>query len=181
MGFGLLCFRYQQIGGWQGIKLFMREGSPHISINQEIHGSTWVYLGQFYFEKGNQSKVILTNESNETGQAIVADAVRFGGGMGNVPDCDYTKTSREPRFEEGAKYFAQFQGYPECTNDVSIRPKYAEWELEKGSWEEKKNAVYISWHSNASRGSGTESYVHSYKKVKGAWSPSKIDSRSLDS
>lgn len=143
-------------------------GESRISINQEIHGGTWVYLGQFYFEKGQSGKVILTNESTETGQAIVADAVRFGGGIGSVPDCNYGSTSREPRFEEASKYYAQFQGFPECTNDVSIRPKYAEWELEKGAWNERKNAIYLSWHSNGNGGSGTESYVHSYKKVKGS-------------
>ena len=84
------------------------------------------------------------------------------------------QVSREPRFEEGAKYYAQFQGYPECTNDISIRPKYAEWELEKGFWSDRKNAVYISWHSNASQGSGTESYVHNYRNVKGSWSLQKM-------
>ncbi len=143
-------------------------GESHISINQETHGGTWVYLGQFYFEKGQHGKVIVTNESIETGQAIVADAVRFGGGLGNVPDCNYGNSSREPRFEEAAKYYAQFQGFPECTNDVTIRPKYAEWELEKGTWNERKNAIYLSWHSNGDGGSGTESYIHSYKKVKGS-------------
>lgn len=149
-------------------KIIHAGGESHISINQETHGGTWVYLGQFYFEKGKKGKVIVTNESTETGQAIVADAVRFGGGLGNVPDCSYGKTSREPRFEEAAKYYAQFQGFPDCTNDVTIRPKYAEWELEKGTWKERKNAIYLSWHSNGNGGSGTETYVHSYKKVKGS-------------
>ena len=119
-------------------KIHHAGGVSHISIDQETHGGTWVYLGQFYFEKGKESRVVITNESTETGQAIVADAVRFGGGIGNVPDCNYGKTSHEPRFEEAARYYAQFQGYPECTNDVSIRPKYAEWELEKGAWRERK-------------------------------------------
>lgn len=149
-------------------KIIHAGGESRISINQEIHGGTWVYLGQFYFEKGQNGKVIISNESEETGQVIIADAVRFGGGLGNIPDCNFGSTSKEPRFEEAAKYYAQFQGFPECTNDVTIRPKYAEWELEKGAWNERKNAVYISWHSNADGGSGTESYVHSYKKVEGS-------------
>jgi hypothetical protein len=149
-------------------KIFHAGGESRISINQEVHGGTWIYLGQFYFEKGKQGKVILTNESTETGQVVVADAVRFGGGIGNAPDCEFTKTSREPRFEEAAKYYAVFQGFPECLNDVSIRPAYAEWELEKGTREERNNAVYISWHSNADGGSGTESYIHSHKKTAGS-------------
>ncbi|MFT5168752.1 MAG: N-acetylmuramoyl-L-alanine amidase, partial [Saprospiraceae bacterium] len=143
-------------------------GESHISINQEVHGNTWVYLGQFYFEKGKEGKVIVSNESNETSQAIIADAVRFGGGMGSMGDCYHHKKSGEPRYEEGARYYAQYQGYPDCEGDISIRPKYAEWELAKGTNEEKNNAIYLSWHSNASGAQGTESYVHRYKRRLGS-------------
>ena len=139
-------------------------GESHVSINQEIHGNTWVYLGQFYFEKGNEGKVIVSNESHETSQAIIADAIRFGGGMGSVGDCSNGKRSGVPRYEEGAKYYAQYQGYPDCEGDVSIRPKYAEWELAKGSRSEQDHAIYLSWHSNASGAQGTESFVHRYKR-----------------
>ena len=143
-------------------------GESVVCINQEVHGNTWVYLGQFYFEKGRQAKVTLINESTETGQAIIADAVRFGGGIGNVPDCYTGKSSGEPRFEEAAKYYAAYQGFPHCLNDVRTRPLYAEWELAKGTPYERHNAVYISWHSNASGSSGTESYVHSFKPTRGS-------------
>jgi N-acetylmuramoyl-L-alanine amidase-like protein/fibronectin type III domain protein len=143
-------------------------GESHISINQEVHGNTWVYLGQFYFEKGEEGKVIISNESSETSQAIIADAVRFGGGMGSIGDCYHDKKSGEPRYEEGARYYAQYQGYPDCEGDISIRPKYAEWELAKGTNEEKNNALYLSWHSNASGAQGTETYVHRYKRRLGS-------------
>ncbi|MEL6923014.1 MAG: N-acetylmuramoyl-L-alanine amidase, partial [Bacteroidota bacterium] len=53
-------------------------------------------------------------------------------------------------------------------NDVSIRPQYAEWELAKGSRAEQRNAIYLSIHSNGSGGSGTESYIHSFKPVYGS-------------
>ncbi|MEM8909122.1 MAG: hypothetical protein AAGD05_14850, partial [Bacteroidota bacterium] len=115
-------------------------GESIVCVNQEVHGNTWVYLGQFYFEKGRQGKVVLTNESAELGQAIIADAVRFGGGKGNVPDCNFGKSSGEPRFEEAAKYYAAYQGFPYCMNDVMTRPRYAEWELAKGSSAERQNA-----------------------------------------
>ncbi len=135
-------------------------GESHVSINQEVHGNTWVYLGQFYFEKGTQGKVILSNQSLETKQAVIADAVRFGGGMGDLGDCYSGHLSGTPRYEEGSKYYARYMGYPDCEGDVGIRPKYAEWELAKGTQAEKQNAIYLSWHSNASGGRGTETFIH---------------------
>lgn len=145
-------------------------GESMVSINQEVHGNTWVYLGQFYFEKGQEGKVVLINESSESGQAVIADAVRFGGGKGNVADCDSGRKSGEPRYEEAARYYARFQGFPQCLNDVVVRPHYAEWELAKGTSQEKQNSVYISWHTNASpnRQSGSESFIHSRRPVRGS-------------
>ncbi len=151
-------------------KIIHAGGESMVSINQEVHGRTWIYLGQFYFEAGVDGKVVLLNESSETGQAVIADAVRFGGGMGNVGDCNHGRKSGEPRFEEGAQYYASYQGFPHCAGDVMVRPQYAEWELSKGTTEERRNAIYLSWHSNASRygGSGSESYIHSRHPVKGS-------------
>ncbi|MGB1216648.1 MAG: T9SS type A sorting domain-containing protein, partial [Saprospiraceae bacterium] len=134
------------------------------------HGQTWYYLGQFYFDTGTAGKVVLTNESTEIGQAIIADAVRFGGGVGTEVDCDVAAsvgTSGFPRFEEGAQMYAPFMGYGTCNGDVSIRPNYAEWELSKGTAAEQNNSgtndwnsVYVSWHTNAGGGQGTSSFIY---------------------
>ena len=141
-------------------------GESVVSVNQEVHGETWVYLGQFYFT--DIAEIRLSNASSESGQAIIADAVRLGGGRGNVPDCVYGKSSGEPRYEEAAKYFAAYQGFPHCFNDVVTRPLYAEWELSKGTAIERQNAIYLSWHSNANGSSGTETYVHSTRAKRGS-------------
>lgn len=144
-------------------------GETMVTVNQETHGSTWVYLGQFYFEKGNQGKVILTNQSSDINQAVIADAIRFGGGKSSIPD-KVGGLSGEPRFEEGALYYTKFQGYNYGTSDVSVRPRYAEWELAKGTWTERNNACYISWHTNAGRGSGTgtETFIYNGNYTKGS-------------
>lgn len=143
-------------------------GETVVSINQEVHGLTWVYLGQFYFEKGRKGKVILTNQSSDIGQAIIADAVRFGGGMGSVKE--QGGISRKPRFEEAAMYYARYQGFMSRDGDVTIRPEYAEWELSKGTWQERQNAVYVSWHTNAGggKGTGTESFIYNRGATKGS-------------
>lgn len=80
-------------------------------VNQQMGGGTWVYLGTFDFDKGcNQyNRVVLSNVSNQKGY-ITADAVRFGGGMGNVMRGG--KTSGLPRCLEGARYYAQWAGAP---------------------------------------------------------------------
>ena len=88
-------------------------GVTNFSVNQQMGGGTWVYLGTFSFRKGvheNQS-VVLTNQSAHDG-VVTADAVRFGGGMGNVARGDSLKLSGLPRYLEGARYALQYSGFP---------------------------------------------------------------------
>ncbi|WP_028788006.1 N-acetylmuramoyl-L-alanine amidase [Terrimonas ferruginea] len=134
-------------------------GSTTFTVNQEIHSNTWIHLGQFYFFAGQQYSVTISNESAEDGQAIVADAVRWGGGRGQAPDCTYGGLpSGRPRFEESAAQFANYQGYPTCYGDPTVRPLYAEWEMNKGTPEEIANSIFVSFHTNAAGGRGTETY-----------------------
>lgn len=81
------------------------------SVNQQMGGSTWVYLGTFSFDAGNSQEncVVLSNLSNQNG-VVTADAVRFGGGMGNIERGG--TTSHLPRSMEGARYWAQWAGMP---------------------------------------------------------------------
>jgi N-acetylmuramoyl-L-alanine amidase len=133
-------------------------GTTTFKVNQEIHGDTWVYLGQFYFFAGGDYNVTITNQSTDASQAIIADAVRLGGGIGQSPDClNGGAASGRPRFEEAARQFAKYQGHPPCREDVTVRPVYSEWELSKGG-NEINNAVFVSFHTNAGGGTGTETY-----------------------
>ena len=100
-------------------------GSSMVSINQEVHGLTWVYLGQFYFDAGVNYSVTLLNSTNDptASQFVIADAVRWGGGTGTELDCSYsTGPTSRPRFEESARMYAPYQGYPTCRGDVTMRP-----------------------------------------------------------
>ena len=115
-------------------------GATTYRVNQRMGGGTWIYLGQFYFRRGanaEEASVVLSNESAEDG-VVVADAVRFGGGMGNVarrPATDaeiallesekdrerkisiYEKeeyeTSGRARFWEASRYWLQWAGAPD--------------------------------------------------------------------
>lgn len=78
-------------------------------VNQTMGGGTWVYLGTFSFDQGSNrfNRVTLSNASNYRG-VVTADAVRFGGGMGNISRDGIV--SGLPRCLEGARYYAQWAG-----------------------------------------------------------------------
>ena len=80
-------------------------------VNQKMGGSTWVYLGTFDFDEGYSefNRVTITNQSNQSG-VVTTDAVRFGGGMGNIKRGE--SVSGMPRAVEGARYYAQWAGMP---------------------------------------------------------------------
>jgi uncharacterized lipoprotein YddW (UPF0748 family) len=143
-------------------------GVTTVRFSQEVHGQTWRYLGEYYFEAGMAGYVTLLNASDDPGQAVIADAVRFGAGLGSIVEPG--GTSGEPRWEEAAEYWVHYQGAPEevYSNDVTARPLYAEWESAKGYPGEAENAVYISWHTNAGGGTGSESYIHDTEPTTGS-------------
>lgn len=94
--------------------VFHSGGSSEFLINQQMGGGTWIFLGKFKFKSGQNpeiGKVQLSNQSNEKGKYITADAVRFGGGMGVVSR--FGETSNRPKFVEAARYYLQFAGAPD--------------------------------------------------------------------
>lgn len=66
--------------------VYHRGGETEFSVNQTMGGGTWIYLGTFGFDKGRNSrcKVTLSNRSDKAGRVVTADAVKVGGGMGNI-------------------------------------------------------------------------------------------------
>lgn len=106
-------------------------------VNQQMGGATWTYLGKFQFDKGNSenNRVVVTNLSSEKG-VVTADAVRFGGGMGNISR--EGMLSNMPRCLEGARYYAQWAGAPytvyggkngldDYSDDINVRSTMSNW------------------------------------------------------
>ncbi|MCR4602029.1 MAG: xanthan lyase [Prevotella sp.] len=88
------------------------KGQPtEFHVNQQMGGSTWVYLGTFDFDAGMSpyNCVVVSNLSDSRGM-VTTDAVRFGGGMGNIVRGG--TVSGMPRCLEGARYYAQWAGMP---------------------------------------------------------------------
>lgn len=100
-------------------------GQSRVRVNQLIGGGTWIYLGTYRFNAGEQRVVVtLSNSFSQEGKVVSADAVKIGGGYGNiartvcdslrVAGADYTPiTSGKPRFCEGARYWLQWAGFNE--------------------------------------------------------------------
>jgi len=88
-------------------------GTTRFLVNQRMGGGTWVYLGTYRFAKGTNAEkgsVRLLSDGPE-GQVLTADAVRFGGGTGNIVRKD--KISGRPRWTEAARYYLQYAGFPD--------------------------------------------------------------------
>lgn len=106
-------------------------------VNQRMGGGTWVYLGTFDFDGGCSefNRVVVTNQASSKG-VVTSDAVRFGGGMGNVIRGSYN--SGLPRCLEGARYYAQWAGAPysvyggrkgtnDYADDINTRSLMTNW------------------------------------------------------
>jgi len=135
-------------------------GTTVVAVNQQRDARTWRDLGTYHFEASAPSvrrSVVISNHA-ATGSVVIADAVRFGGGMGDA--IDGGTVSGEPRWEESGKYFSGFMGYTYDDGTVSAMPRYAAWENE--SWED---SIYVSWHTNAGGGRGTSSFAY----ASGGW------------
>ena len=119
-------------------------GQSEFLVNQKIGGGTWIYLGTFDFNAGKnpETGMVTISCSNEVQGIISADAVKFGGGMGNVarrpaeellpnkkslPDSQIAaneternnpqlfgyKLSGKARYLEAARYYLQSSGFPD--------------------------------------------------------------------
>ncbi len=111
--------------------------ATEFTVNQRMGGGTWVYLGTFDFDKGCNAfnRVVVTNHASSKG-VVTSDAVRFGGGMGNIIRGDYH--SGMPRCLEGARYYAQWAGAPysvyggrkgtnDYADDINTRSLMTNW------------------------------------------------------
>lgn len=112
-------------------------GITEFTVNQKIGGETWIYLGTFQFENGKNTsigKVKLTNENNEVGKIVTADAVRFGGGIGIVERNG--TTSNRPKYVEGARYYLQYAGMPDTLvyNINGNKNDYKDDYQSRGEW-----------------------------------------------
>ena len=140
-------------------------------VNQQMGGGTWIYLGSFGFDKGKSedNRVELSNLSKKNGRIVTADAVKIGGGMGNVaryinldkPEDDQTpitmadhpQKSGYPRFCEAARYWMQWAGVPDSIYDLNnSKNDYTDDYKNRGLW--------VNWLAGGSSVDSTDRGLH---------------------
>lgn len=136
-------------------------GTSEFIVNQKMGGGTWIYLGTFEFNEGGDGYVMLDNGTPEghrleVGAIVTADAVRFGGGTGNIarsgkiaPE-DSTSVIVEPsvsglpRSAEAARYWLQWAGADSTIfHQNEGKNDYKDDFMSRGDW--------VEWISRDSR------------------------------
>jgi hypothetical protein len=84
-------------------------GESQIRIPHHMVGNGWIYLGEYYFNTGSSSaagSVVISNlRGTAQGSVVIADAIRFGNGMGTVNRGG--GVSGYPREDESMRYWIQ--------------------------------------------------------------------------
>ncbi len=137
-------------------------GTIERTFDQTRHGSTWQFVENLWLPEGEGGLTVdLTVDSIDSEKWLSADAVRIGGGIGDVRR--FSVLSGRPRAYEAAILYTQYNGAPTSIydpygdgngSDPSSRSRWADWEHPSG-----EDAVYLSWHSNAGGGRGTSTYT----------------------
>ncbi|MFO0578747.1 MAG: N-acetylmuramoyl-L-alanine amidase [Polyangia bacterium] len=149
-------------------------GETRVVVNQQLDRQRWVYLGTYPFSTAQPAEVTLDNHDPAAAPGsdgvIIADAVRFGVGMGTVEHNG--KPSGKPRWHEESYYYLLDHGAPESVyktrateRDSGLvgRPLYADWQGAD---------AFVSLHTNAAEmpnvGSGLSTYIHDTNPTPGS-------------
>ena len=142
-------------------------GSTQVRIDHRKVGNGWVYLGTYHFAAGRSptdGSVTVSNYSTGGGSVVIADAIRFGNGMGDVPSgpngIGTGSVSGYPREDENSLHWlwrAVGQGTTItspadiiATSNVSAPARMAaDMNVDTNPY---GTSVYVGFHSNATTG-----------------------------
>jgi len=136
-------------------------------------GNGWIYLGEYYFNAGANAavgSVVVSNlRGSATGSVVIADAIRFGIGIGSVDRGG--GISRYPREDENMRYWIQANlaqgqsaslydgGGDDESDSWSAPPKMSahmnRYDTNDVATGDIYDRIHISFHSNAGGGRGT--------------------------
>ncbi len=151
-------------------------GVTEIRVDHRMVGKGWVYLGTYHFEAGLGGNVQISNQSTAGGSVVIADAIRFGNGMGDVKggpngvNHPSGTISGQPREDENSLMWlwrAVGQGNSPAsvlgTSNVSAPTRMAEHMNANSN--PFGTSVYIGFHSNAGGGRGAVGLINSNVSV----------------
>ncbi|MDD4777863.1 MAG: xanthan lyase [Fermentimonas sp.] len=148
-------------------------GKTDFRVNQQMGGGTWIFLGYFDFETGKNNKITLSNKSSKASRLITADAVKIGGGMGNIArlphpeglDSENIKSSDNSvqiiDKENGDSTANRLQSLINYTPEISGYPRYTEGARYWMQWAGVPDTIY---NRNESKNDYTDDYAS-----RGAW------------
>ena len=140
-------------------------GETQYRVPHHMVGNGWIYLGEYYFNAGSNSlngAVVVSNlRGTATGTVVIADAIRFGNGMGSVDQGG--GVSGYPREEESCRYWIKANlGQGQSTNlyESSGNDEQDSWscpgkmsaEMNREQAGSIYKRIHISFHSNAGTG-----------------------------
>lgn len=148
-------------------------GQTQIKVDHRMVGNGWVYLGTYHFNSGSsaaEGSVQISNYSTSGGSVVLADAIRFGNGMGDLPwgnsGIGTGNISGYPREDEGSLpwvWRGLGQGVDPSTvvgtSNVTASTRMAEHMTP--STNPFGSSLLVSFHSNAGGGRGSEGLIHS--------------------
>ncbi len=134
-------------------------GSTEVKVDHSIVGDGWVYLGTYHFDAGksaDQGSVVISNHAPVNGKVVIADAIRFGNGMGDYVESGAPGVSGAPREDEDSYHWiarsigqgATISSILGGDTNVSAPSDFAEYMYNGGFG----GALYIGFHSNGSTG-----------------------------
>ena len=146
-------------------------GRTEVSVDHRKVGNGWVYLGTYHFDAGKSAadgSVEIGNFSTAGGSVVIADAIRFGNGMGDLPwnssGIGTGSVSGYPREDEGSICW--------CWRGLGLSTSFTSPTAIFGTDDQSANvsapirmaaemnadgnaygtSVYVGFHSNASTG-----------------------------
>ena len=144
-------------------------GARHFHVDQTMAGGVWVYLGTFPLAQGlNKAVVELTNLSDDKDAVITADAIKVGGGYGNIARRVALPNEENRRLVAAQK--AQGENNEACLGKPGVNYSY----IGSGNhpWFHLGSRYYLQWagfpDSVYSTSQGINDYVDDYRS-RGEW------------
>ncbi len=147
-------------------------GEALVRIPHHMVGNGWIYLGEYYFNAGANAasgSVVVSNlRGSAPGTVVIADAIRFGNGMGTVDRGG--GVSGYPREDESMRYWIQanlapgqstslFEGSGDDEQDSWSAPPKMSAHMNREDAGDIYDRIHISFHSNAGGGRGTVALI----------------------
>lgn len=156
-------------------------GVTEVDVDHRRVGNGWVYLGTYKFRRGTSGYVeipdkVRDEKSVADGGVVIADAIRFGNGMGDVNRGG--GISGYPREEEASRYWAEssldkdvpalYNAYvdrADQSNNVGTAPRFSAY-MNRETDGDFFDRLFMSFHSNAAGGRGVVGLYNSHARLR---------------